>query len=294
MQKFTVFTVILTILVVVVAAETFVNKYLPALTGDDVAMTEEGAGDQYNLPSELDLSAAIGANVLGADGSVGGVAVSESPAGIVDGVGQSQDIGQALDFLEVSGGDSSAIEDPLAVSGDSSGGYSEYLDVSGGGYFDLEDFSGTYDTSTVTVYLRDDQIANSGFVGAYLEPEDFDGFLYKTVTVGDLQGVDVEKYAITNSSTVFAKVYVILMDGEEANVADIYNVLKVRASEGLEAEINETNDYGSSSFYMNDARRENVAFLTVRIGSRIYGFSYPKQYHPQLKNLVSILMLDSR
>jgi hypothetical protein len=272
MQKFTVFTVILTILVVVVAAETFVSKYLPALTGSDVSTEEEAGGDQYNLPSELDLSAAVQTNVLGAGGGAldyTAPALPAEPAGSIT--------PDNFDFLEF---DSPPPDTPLMPDSDTA-------------YFDIEEFSSSFDHSVTNVFIRDDQITNSGFVGAYLETEAIDGLLYKTINVGDLYGVQFDKYAVTNGTTTFAKTYIIVPD-DPLGIEDIYDLLKLRASEGLEVEINETNDYGSASFYMNDLRRENAAFLTVRIGSRIYGFSYPKQYHPQIKNLVSVLMLDGR
>ncbi|MFA4891358.1 MAG: hypothetical protein WC604_03325, partial [Candidatus Gracilibacteria bacterium] len=136
-------------------------------------------------------------------------------------------------------------------------------------------------------------IVNSGFVGAYMTEEEPDGLLYKSVSIGDLVGVSSKKYLITNGTTTFAKVYVVIVDDPE-QIDEVYSVLKVRAAEGVDIEINETNQFGNASFYMNDLRRDSVAFLTVRVGSKIYGFSYPKQYHPQIKNLISILMLDGR
>ena len=101
------------------------------------------------------------------------------------------------------------------------------------------------------------------------------------------------KHALTNGTTTYAKAYSIVTENPD-QIDNVYNVLKVRAAEGTQSEVNATNQFGSSSFYMNDARRESVAFLTVRVGTRIYGFSYPKQYHPQIQSLISILMLDGR
>lgn len=293
MQKFTVFTVILTILVVVVAAETFVNKYLPALSDSDEVVSEDIASTgQYTLPSELDLSSTIQGNVLGAsDLGTSDLHVDDSVLGVTQPLDTTQPLGETQPTQSVNSPQQNTyysnnfefleLEEP------------ELLDVSNDGYFDIEEFSSSFDQSTTNVFLRDDQIANSGFVGSYLEPDSYDGFLYKTINIGDLYGVSVSKYVITNGTTSYAKIYILISE-DVSNLDAVYDVLKVRASEGLEVELNETNQYGSASFFMNDSRRESVAFLTCRIGSRIYGFSYPKQYHPQIRNLVSILMLDSR
>ena len=259
MQKFTVFTVIFTVLVVVVAAETFVNKYLPSLS-DEVAVTD--GTDEYPLPNELDVSASIQSNVLGAM-DVGTEAV-EMPA-------------------EVSAETPTVSEEEFLPT--------DFLETPDGIYSDIEDFSNTTTNLAPTnVYLTVDHVTKSGFVGATIVPETFDGFLFKTINIGDLFGIKSEKNSIKNESSSFAKVYVVIPD-DPKNAEEIYRVIKTRAAEGLEIEINETNDYGVVSFFMNDSRRPNVAFLTVRINSLIYGFSYPKQYHPQIKALVSNLML---
>ena len=100
--------------------------------------------------------------------------------------------------------------------------------------------------------------------------------------------VEVTKVAIKTDNTLFAKVYVFQVGGL-SSVSEVYEVLKIRGTEGLDIEINETNDYADESFYMNDMRRPDVAFLTVRVGAILYGFSYPKDYHPQISNLVQLL-----
>ena len=259
MQKFTVFTVIFTVLVVVVAAETFVNKYLPSLSNDVAVMNE---ADEYPLPNELDVSASIQSNVLGAMDV--GTETTEMPA-------------------EVSAETPAVSEEEFLPT--------DFLETPDGIYSDIEDFSNTATNLAPTnVYLTIDHVTKSGFVGATIVPETFDGFLYKTINIGDLYGIKSEKNSIKNASSSFAKVYVVIPD-DPKNAEEIYRVIKTRAAEGLEVEINETNDYGVVSFFMNDSRRPNVAFLTVRINSLIYGFSYPKQYHPQIKALVSNLML---
>jgi len=276
MQKFTVFTVLLTIVVVVVAAETFVNKYLPSVDGSS-EVVEEG----YTLPSELELSDTFQSNVLGSD--LIGIPVEEDPAGVAE-------LGTGL--LDVGETDI-----PLTIGGSSSDGFDfmstsdSGLELSDGGTFDIEDFSMSYDDSVGPVsYVRNDQIVNSGLIGGYLVDEDSDGMLYKSIPMTDLVGINVKKYAVTNGSTTFAKIYAIVPDNG-MQTSEVYEVLKMRASENAQSTINETNQFGSASFYMNDSRRDSVAFLTVRIGSKIFGFTYPKQYHPQIRNLVSNLML---
>ncbi|MFA4891584.1 MAG: hypothetical protein WC604_04555, partial [Candidatus Gracilibacteria bacterium] len=201
MKKFTVFTVLLTIVIVVVAAETFVNKYLPAVNGDSDVLQEQTG---YNLPSELDLSAAMQSNVLGADGTdmAADTSTGEATDGTIGGVvggstGESAGGGgtqsDGLDFLTELG-----IPTLDGVSGGAPSG------ASGSGAFDIEDFSSSYEHAEGQgEYLRNDQIVNSGFVGAYMTEEEPDGLLYKSVSIGDLVGVSSKKYLITNGTTTF-------------------------------------------------------------------------------------------
>lgn len=301
MQKFTVFTVLLTIVVVVVAAETFVNKYLPALGSDRTGVVEE---EGYNLPSELELSDTFKSSVLGADligapentvpadevpdvMDMGAVDMGVVDMGVVDtGV---VDMALPLGLVDTSGSDSFDFMNTDGFGSADDG----LLDVADDGSFDLEDFSMSYDGGVGPIsYLRNDQVTNSGFVGAYVVDEDHEGLIYKAISISDLIGITVKKFAVTNGTTTYAKVYVIVPDNP-AQTGEVYEVIKVRGGESSQMSVNETNQYGSASFYLNDARRDGVAFLTVRIGSKVYGFSYPKQYHPQIRNLISNLMLGN-
>ena len=265
MQKFTVFTVILTILVVVVSAETFANKYLPSLTKADI--TSPGSTDQLTLPKELNLATEDTAKILsGTDLNSGLLGIENIETGITN-------------STEI------PTEEPLTT---------DTSVTATSGSFDIESFSDNTPNTTVasTSYLNDTMILNSGFIGAHMETEDNDGTLYKTIDLTDLKGIKVEKYTVTDDTNTFAKIYVISFDGTTV-LDDTYNVLKLRASQILDAQLNETNEFGLGSFYMNDVRRSGVAFLTVKISDKIYGFTYPKQYHPQIKNLVSLLALGN-
>jgi hypothetical protein len=282
MRKFTVFTVILTIIIVVVGAEIFANDYLPRLRGQD-----EGGEMSLTLPDELDLGGATQTNVLGAD-----IDYSNIPMGDDLGFTEPEDLLRFEDEIDLeeivipldgSVGLNEPLEVPIATN---------TLPVESASTSDISDFEDeNFISYSVNVYLREDQIKSAGFAGAYLENEAHDGNMYKTIYVTDLYDVEMNKIAIRTSDTLFAKVYVFQVGGL-SSVSEVYEVLKIRAAEGLDVEINETNEFGGASFYMNDSRRPDVSFLTVRIGAMMYGFSYPKEYHSQIKNLITLLDLE--
>jgi len=121
-----------------------------------------------------------------------------------------------------------------------------------------------------------------------LEDDVHGGFLFKTIYIDDLNDVETKKYLVRTKTEFLAKIY-IFRTGANTNIDEVYQVLKMRASEGLDVEVNETNDFGNGNFYINDLRRENTAFLVVKIENLIYAFSYPKNYHPQIKNLLALI-----
>lgn len=235
MRKFTIFTVILTVIIIVVVAEVFVNDYLPGLVRTKTPVEDD---------LELTLPEGLSANILGADVDYSKIPDLEVP--------------EELALLPVEATD-----------------------------FEDESFAAT----VPSVLIREDQIRSAGFPNAILESEPNDGFLYKTIYVNDLYDVEISKYAVKTHDSLLGKIYTFSV-GAFSDTYQVYEVLKSRAAEGLDIVVNENNEFGQGSFYMNDSRRSNVAFLTVRIGSLIYGFSYPKEYHAQIKNIVTLLDLE--
>ncbi len=257
MQKFTIFTVVLTLVIVVAAGELFVDKYLPNLVRTKKENTAVERGTP--LPETLDISGSFSANVLESDTEI----ISERETTLPeDSNYQSYEAYEEVDVgVDAYSDSSSTLED-----------------------FEDEDFS----TFSINAYIRDEQVKSAGFVGAYVEPEDHQGFLFKTVYVEDLYDVEFQKNLVRSENSLFAKVYVFKI-GPDSSADEVYQVLKMRSSEGLNTEINENNEFGDGSFYMNDSNRSSTAFLTVKLGDVIYGFSYPKEYHPQIKNLVALI-----
>lgn len=321
MQKFTVFTVILTILVVVVSAETFVNKYLPSLTKADISSPT--STDQLTLPKELDLENTVADETKILSGTNSGSSMLNTellgveaitPSAVTPSTIETQSALQSTDTpnsQSVSGSQSS-FDTQSTIYNQSTSNTQDILDLqnsfdtqstiydqsaldsqvfSNAGTFDIEGFSGGMAEVPTGASLNNITISNSGFINANVTKESYDNMLYKTINTADLIGIKVDKYVISDDVNTFAKVYVMSFDGSTI-LDDTYNVIKLRASQLSDVQINETNEFGLGSFYMNDIRRSGVAFLTVKIGDKIYGFTYPKEYHPQIKNLISLLLID--
>lgn len=268
MQKFTAFTVILTILTVVVVSEVVVNEYLPRMEEQEVI----GDNSDLALPEDLDLTNTIATNVLGADLEMGDYLTDDLEGGTtIHFDDSSEKIERQLPEIE---------EEPLQPE-------AVEVDPIDSEVNDFED-SGAQTYYSPNVYLREEQVRSAGFANAYLQEEQDDGKLFKTIALSDIEGLEMLKSVVRTDQEMLAKVYV-LKPGINLEVGDLYDLLKGRAAQGLNSEVNETNQFGQASFYLNDLSRENTAFLTARVGGLVYAFSYPKQYHSQIKNLIQLI-----
>ncbi|MBU1151975.1 hypothetical protein KJ632_04080 [Patescibacteria group bacterium] len=244
MRKFTIFTVILTIVLVVAVLDVLSNDYLTKYE------KPTGGNEVVNLPEGVDLAGAVQTNVLGFD------------------LGKENTVAEVQEQVV-------AVEEPA-------------VEVVENGVVVVDFENENFVSYSPNVYIREEQIKSAGFVDAYLEDERADGYLFKTIYIDDLYDVEVKKSVIRTETALVAKVYVFKI-GPKSDVDEVYQVLRIRSSEGLDSEVNETNEYGDRSFYLNDLRRSSTAFLVSRIGDLVYAFSYPKEYHPQIKNLLGLI-----
>ncbi|MBI5753756.1 hypothetical protein HZA40_01275, partial [Candidatus Peregrinibacteria bacterium] len=277
MKKFTIFTVILTIVVVVVFAELMSKGNLSGLGGSSgVATDQSGDNMKLTLPKSLDAKKSLKTDVLGSDGSDTGTTAGDLanrlgadnqvvPRASVDSVPVVlPETSKNPDFLDPNafvngaqpvdvtnlGKKTVAIQAPPPT-GQAPAQTSDVKD------FEDADFAAA---PTGNVYLRDEQIKSAGFTGGYLENEPLDGRLFKTIDISDLSDVEVTKTDIRSKEEILAKVYVFKI-GLNNNVSEVYQILKMRAAQGPNIKLNETNEFGQASFYMNDPSRSDTAFL---------------------------------
>lgn len=282
MKKFTVFTVILAITVIVTVSEMFVNNYLPNLgsgEGEELTLT---------LPQSLDLSKIVKTDTLGAS-ELGETSGSESVL--------SNKLGSDVEIENFEGSYDNAIPTGLSeekivmepADEESTGAYKvedKQVANTGDEASDFEDQ--TFSMQNVNINLRQEQIDSAGFFGAYIEEEESDGKLYKTIDVADLYDTKMQKFVIRSEEELMAKVYIFSV-GANSNIDELYQLIKSRCGQVPVSTVNETNEYGNGSFYLNDSSRGGTVFLTTKMGELVYGFSYPKTYHSQVKNLVQLL-----
>lgn len=268
MNKFTIFTVVLAVVVVAVASQMVSDKYLPTLKTStfDIPEASEEVASPNKLGADIQYEEPVKVEELSTDSGDGADGGADDGADLSDQIpfegGEPADETVAVKVAPKVTVDSADFEDP--------------------------NFSFSAPKYTPNVYLSEEQVQSAGFKDATLEKEESDGFLYKTVYVSDLFDVVMEKVAVKSGEELMARVYVFKV-GPNSKADEVVNVLKLRADDLKGVEVNETNEFGDRSFYMNDSGRASTVFLTVKFGSMIYGFSYPKDYHSQIKNLIKLL-----
>ncbi len=266
MQKFTIFSGILAAVVMLFVTQSVATEYFPSWndTVEEIELTGEVNVFNNKLGSDSDFAVADD--------------IVNDPVEIID----EQETIVEENLI--------AIENDLADDVSFSSGFDPLAEiVVNESSSDFEDLS--YVVSNSNVYLREEQVRSAGFARAYIVEEAHNGYFFKNIFVKDLDDVTLRKFTVRDASLLYVKVYV-FSPGTIVNLDQLYNVLKSRADETLSSNINETNQFAGASFYMNDSSRENTAFLTVKFNGLIYGFSYPKDYHTQVTNLIKLIGLE--
>lgn len=270
MKKFTIFSVILAVVVIAMAGQVVVEDYLPIfsdsaeLSGADVLNFK--LGDDY------------GTEIAAVDNTVTEVFVDEPVDNfqpILTNETQTEYIPNVI------------TEDPILNNDIIDISFSSGFDPAG--KTDFEDIN--YVASTVNVFLREEQVRAAGFARAYVTDEAHNGFLYKNIFIDDIKDSGLRKFTVQDDSLLYAKVYS-FSPGAGLTTDKLYTELLARAKKASNNNINETNQFAKASFYMNDTSRINTAFLTVKFDNNIYGFSYPKEYHNQIVNLIKLIDLE--
>lgn len=128
-----------------------------------------------------------------------------------------------------------------------------------------------------------------GFNNVVLQRVPFNGIMFQKVDMRDFQSVPIiQQNLLQNNRDRVAEFYELHAESQLlAN--EIYLLIKEKAAGTIEAGINETNEYGNGSFFINYADRSETAFLVVKVRESVYAFVYKKELHPFVKSLIQLL-----
>lgn len=129
-------------------------------------------------------------------------------------------------------------------------------------------------------------INKAGFTGASLQITPFSGILFESVDLRGFKSVNIiSNNLLVNNRDKIASFYE-FKAGNKALSDEIFKMLKEKFGSLINAGINDTNTFGSASFYVNFSERPNDTFLVVKADNDVYALTYKKEYHPNIKKLL--------
>ncbi|MBI2638038.1 hypothetical protein HYW83_00400 [Candidatus Peregrinibacteria bacterium] len=131
------------------------------------------------------------------------------------------------------------------------------------------------------------KISEAGFTGQLAEKQ-FNGRVFQLLDITKNPVDAMSFYEITeNGAPAVSITEIVLRD--EIRALQLYVLLQNKTKPYIDLTLNETNAYGDRSFYINHAKKTDEAFLTVKIGNRLYAFAYVKAYHSSIKKFIQLL-----
>jgi len=140
----------------------------------------------------------------------------------------------------------------------------------------------TNSTNTADLLVKDvnDQsLRLAGYTNFVIKPKPFEGKLFYSFDISMLGSLNViEKDVIENrngNDVQVLEVYEFSL-GSKDTAQEIYDYLKAKIKDTLGITINESNQFGLSSLFINFSEVKDSAFLVVKTRDNVYALSYPK------------------
>lgn len=138
--------------------------------------------------------------------------------------------------------------------------------------------------------ITEQQLVQMGFEGMHLERVSAEGLLFQLLDLSGTVNLSKVRFHLTDGKNVYGVVSEYLL-ADSARAKTFYESLRQKSSlYAPDIKLNETNSFGTASFYLNDSKRLGTAFLTVFSGNRVYSFSYPKASHEFFKKFIEFLL----
>lgn len=258
MQKTTVFTIFFSVLVVVLLAEFLTNSQLQNGWSSVIPPSAIQESTTSASSEAADPFSSIGGGQIAADTSTGGTQTGTIQSDVPSSTPTSTPSPDA----------------PPAAGATPKSEVSSFLDNS------------SYKIEKIT----EQQLVQMGFEGMHLERVSAEGLLFQLLDLSGTVNLSKVRFHLTDGKNVYGVISEFLL-ADDARAKSFYESLRQKASlYAPDIKLNETNSFGTTSFYLNDSKRLGTAFLTVLSGNRVYSFSYPKASHEFFKKFIEFLM----
>ncbi|MCC6643880.1 hypothetical protein IT411_03965 [Candidatus Peregrinibacteria bacterium] len=127
--------------------------------------------------------------------------------------------------------------------------------------------------------VTSEMLVAAGYRNFTIQPKPYNGMLFDQFDLSGLGGTTALEKVVTENDQGYEKEVLRIfefnqIDQDSAN--QFYEYLKARMKTELGLTINETNQFGLASFYLNFSEPKEYAFLVVKTKQNVYALSYPK------------------
>ena len=128
-----------------------------------------------------------------------------------------------------------------------------------------------------------------GFSDGVLQRVPFNGKIFDGVDVSDFNNGEVAAYNLLQNNRDVA-MQITEYDGQtETDASQFYSLLMQKSGLVQNAKVNETDQFGENSFYLNFQDKKSDVFIVVKGGKYVYALAYQKDLHPEVKMLLNLL-----
>ncbi len=137
--------------------------------------------------------------------------------------------------------------------------------------------------------IKFEVVKNAGFQNVTLQRVPFNHLLFNFIDFSDYKTTDVvDQRVLQNNEDKIAEFYEFHTD-KSSLANEIFLLIKEKSDTVLGVSINETDEFGEKSFYVNYEDIPNIAFLVVKIDNSVYCLSYRKELHSYIKSIIQLI-----
>jgi hypothetical protein len=127
--------------------------------------------------------------------------------------------------------------------------------------------------------INNETLRKAGFQNFVIKPRPFNGILFEKFDLSMLGEMNVSQKTITQlkAGNEMEILNTYEFNAQDKSTADeLFELLKLKAKGELGVSINQTNQFGLASFFINLSEPQKNAFLVVKTTDNVYALSYPK------------------
>ncbi len=117
----------------------------------------------------------------------------------------------------------------------------------------------------------------------------YSGKLFDTIPFQDLSFVQTSESSLNKNQVVQVASFDEFNPGTVESAQEVYDLVKEKCIGETDGIVNETNNFGEQSFYLNYFQHTEKVFLVFRKGTRVFAFRYDKDLHDAMTKLIELL-----